>query len=515
MKTKTMVSKKHCQFFLLIAALIFIRIPVLSLWNNYMTGNDAAIYLEKAIHLSEGKGLTSSICRFMPSRVELKEYIAKFGNRTQELKVAPLYIYCISGIYSITGENNFLLAINIFNLLLFTALLFLIFYLIVPLFTDNYKIGLMTVMLVGLNYTYFEGMFGAHLETLSLFLFICSYAWHARIVSRDKVKWWELLGYAILLSMLFLSKYSTIPFVGAFVLHHLILRKYSRFFPLALIVTALAGSWFILRDLLLEGKVISAIAQSPFVVRSSSLSLLDSIIHIVTRILRVAGRFAQILFSFEGLAFVLPFSVVYYAGHIHDRIKQANWLLLIISLIFFTVLGYIDPRYIYPVLVPLIPASLDLFRKFLKAYKPSVRRFAIIGLIAIFAGYQMHEIVFYTNAVRKQAPDRKAIFEAADEIIAEEGISEESVILTNILGYNVYTDVGVVKTPEGLTVENKDELIELYDIDYVLFCSDQLNTKLAWDQYGAIEDVFSDLKLIATSSKDGRLRLYSTGDKDL
>lgn len=100
---------------------MLIRVPALFLWNNYLTGNDAAIYMEKAIHLTEGKGMTCSICRFISDRDDLKAYIAKFGNTTQELKVAPIYIYLLSGIYKVTGEHNFLLAINLLNLLLFIA----------------------------------------------------------------------------------------------------------------------------------------------------------------------------------------------------------------------------------------------------------------------------------------------------------------------------------------------------------------------------------------------------------
>ncbi len=84
-------------------------------------------------------------------------------------------------------------------------------------------------------------------------------------------------------------------------------------------------------------------------------------------------------------------------------------------------------------------------------------------------------------------------------------------MLTNILGYNVYTDVGVVHAPK-LDMNNKYELIDLYDIGYVLFCDKQLDTQLLWDQNSVKEDIFTDLPLIAVSDIDERVRLYSVGD---
>jgi len=495
-----------------IILLIMIRVPSLVSWNKYMTGNDAAVYMEKGIHLAEGKGLTSSICRFMADRDELKEYIVKFGNRTQELKVAPLYIYMISGLYGLVGQEYYLLSINLLNLLLFIATLLVIYFCIVPLFTANHKIGLMTITMVGLNYVFFEGMFGAHLETLSLFLFVCSYAWHSRIIVKEILKWPEILGYAILLSLLFLSKYSSIPFVAAFVLHHLIQRKYYRFISVAFIVAVLSGSWFIIRDILLQGKVISGVTLSPFMDAGPEFLSREYLKNSLFDVIGVARRFIQALFDINGLAFLFPFALVYYAGHQQDRLKQANWLLLITSALFFALYGYTDLRYIYPIFIPLFAASFVIFYRLLGGYSPMVRKAVFITLFAIFAGYQLREMVYYTNAVRKQAVDREAIFKAADELLESSWIPDKASVLTNILGYNVYADIGVVKTPGDLTESNSQELIDLYDIDYVLFCSDQLDTQLAWDQDVVTEDVFTDLPLIAISNQDRRIRLYSTSD---
>ncbi len=114
---------KNRFLLLTIIFLVLIRIPALVSWNKYMTGNDAAIYMEKGIHLAEGKGFTSSICRFIPGIQESESYIARFGNRTQEIKVAPLYIFIISGLYRLAGQDYYIHAINLFNLAIFIAAL--------------------------------------------------------------------------------------------------------------------------------------------------------------------------------------------------------------------------------------------------------------------------------------------------------------------------------------------------------------------------------------------------------
>ena len=79
--------------FSVILALVILRLPALLFWNNYMTGHDAAVYMEKAINIAEGKGFTSSICRHITDKEKLDDYINKFGSQKHEIKVAPLYIY--------------------------------------------------------------------------------------------------------------------------------------------------------------------------------------------------------------------------------------------------------------------------------------------------------------------------------------------------------------------------------------------------------------------------------------
>lgn len=499
---------KNRFLLLTIIFLVLIRIPALVSWNKYMTGNDAAIYMEKGIHLAEGKGFTSSICRFIPGIQESESYIARFGNRTQEIKVAPLYIFIISGLYRLAGQDYYIHAINLFNLAIFIAALLMIFYCLIPLFTTNYKIGLMTIFMVGLNFVFFEGMFGAHMETLSLFLFVCTFVWHHRVSGSMNVKWPEILGYSILLSLLFLAKYSSIPFVAAFVLHHLVARKYGRFFVVAFLVAMLAGSWFILRDLLLQGRVISGFALSPFADKKPDLLSPEQLKSFLFGLVGLSKRLTQALFDINGLAFLFPFTVIYFVGHKMDRLKQINWLLLMVSVTFFALYGYVDLRYIYPIFIPLIPASLMILSKLLGDYGGFVKKTVFMAIFVIFAGYQLRDMVFFTNSARKLAADREAVFTAADELLKEAAIPDKDCVLTNILGYNVHARIGVVIAP-SLSGKGPVKMTELYDLDYILYARDQLNTTLMWDQYGHIDVDEAEFSLIAISRSDPRVKLYA------
>ncbi len=254
--------------------------------------------------------------------------------------------------------------------------------------------------MIGLNFIYFEGMFGAHMEMLSLLTFICAYAWHMRIIGKEKVSWSELLGYAMVLSVMFLSKYSTIPFVGAFILHFQLRKQYARFLQVALVVATLAGSWFILRDILLVDKVISAIAHTPFKREAASASSTLLINKYLFKIIGVGRRFIQILFDINGLAFLLPFTLLYFVGEKNSCIKQANWLLLIMSAAFFSIFGYVDIRYVYPIFIVLIPPSLEAFNELLAKHTARVARAVYITIFVILAGYQ--HTMWFTSPMRSE-----------------------------------------------------------------------------------------------------------------
>jgi hypothetical protein len=503
-----MNQKLNIFLILLLFLIILIRIPTILSWNKYLTGNDAAIYMEESIHLAEGKGLTSSICRYMASWEDLTDYVGKFGTRTQEIKVAPLYIFMLSGIYRLVGEGSFMLWINLLNLMLFLATLLVMYYWICPRYGGNPRIWLLSIIFMGINYSIFEGAFGAHLESLSLFLFVCAYAYHIRIVNLEHVRWYDVLGYSLVLTLLFFSKYSVIPFIGAFLLHHLISKRYGFFVLVSGLMFLLISPWFILRDIQAQGGIIGSFTMTPYAGELPNISSLANIKVFAYRAYQVGIRFLKVLFDVNGLAFLLPFGAVYLVGHPADRQKQVNWLLIGVSAVFFAVYGYIDQRYIFPAFIPLIPAAFAGLYDLLEKYGDRARRIIVASLMIILVSLQLSQMAQFTLAVRKQAKDRKSIFLAADRLLNQAGVTNKDNILTNILGYNVYSDTGIALAPEGMTPDNKARLIELYDIDYVLFCANQIDSALPWDQNGVRDNIFTGLPLIGVSDKDSRVMLY-------
>lgn len=500
---------KNTLLLLTLLVLVLIRIPLLLSWNKFMTGNDAAIYMEKGMHLAEGKGFTSSICRFIPGTEETQAYIDRFGNQTQEIKVAPLSIFLISGLYGLFGEAGYMPAINLLNLMLFLSLLLLLYFRVIPIYIKDTFTRLIALWFVGFNVIFLEGGFGAHLEVLTIFLFICVYAFHVKLMKNDKDKCWESALFAVLLSLLFLSKYSSIPFIAAFLAHLLWKRKISSFLWGSLGVLAIAGSWFVLRDIILQGKVIASFSLTPFAVKPPAILTLEYWKLVIYHSYQVAAKLIIALMDPNGLGLLLPFAIIYFASDKKDDAKHINWFLLGFALLFFFVYGYIDLRYIYPALIPLIVAACGVFSDLMKRYQPKARISAMSAVLIIILSYQLFVYVDFLKAVRKQARDRESIFQAADQLVSKQGIRQDDMVLTNILGYNVYSEIGIVQTPSDLNSTNRQTLLELYDIDYVLYCSDQLDTSLAWDQWAVHTNIFEDLPLLAVSAGDDRVKLYA------
>ena len=110
--------QKHKYIILLILFLILLRVPALLMWSPNITGSDAAIYMESARNVAEGKGFVSSVCRFNMDEERLANYIAQYGNRYQGWSRAPVYVYALSGIYLLTGKAHFMTGVNLFNILL-------------------------------------------------------------------------------------------------------------------------------------------------------------------------------------------------------------------------------------------------------------------------------------------------------------------------------------------------------------------------------------------------------------
>ncbi len=508
---------KNKYFFICILfGLIAIRVPALFFWNSYMTGHDAAIYMEKAINLAEGKGFTCSICRHITDIEELNDYIRKFGTQTQELKVAPLYIYLISVLYRLVGIENFMLAINLLNLFLFIITLLILYRYLLVKYPDSRLVQIGTVIIVGTNFMILELSYGAHMETFSLFLYVFAFIYHSWIVSKEKQHWLHVLLYSITLTLLFLSKYSVIPLVGAFIIHFMYLKKYRQFALISLVVLIGAGSWFILRDILMDGRVISNFGSFPFSTISKKIIAIPSFFTLIFKLSLIIQSLLSLLNGFYGLAFLFPFVIISIL-HFKYRVDiQINIFMIFItialyfSLAIFKSKTYIDYRYFLPIVVFLIPVSLIEFERYFSGISRKIGRLILYILLLSIVFSQVIDTVKFTYDVKKKSLDRALIFKAADELIEKERLSDDKNILTNIIGYSVYASTGVVWAPGNLTSENKYNVIDTYEIDYILFCGEQKNYLSAWDQNVVPFDIFSDLQLVGTSTIDSRVKLYST-----
>jgi hypothetical protein len=500
---------------LVILALVLIRVPALVFWNDYMTGHDAAIYMEKAINLNEGEGFVSSICRHIRNKEDLENYIDKFGMQRQEIKVAPLYIYIISILYRYFGIEYFMLSINILNLLLFVMILVMLYSFMLITYRDNMIVQIGTLLFIGLNSLMLELSYGAHMEILNLFLFVGIFIYHVYYVNLSKPPIYKTLFYTIGLTLLFLSKYSAIPFVVGFVLHHLYLKNYRQFIIISVLVFIGTGSWFILRDIIMDGRIISDFNGFPFSDAQKKISGVPILATIMLVLFFIQG-YVEMIIGFNGLAFLFPFALISLIDYKNKTSKQLLIVIFLVSTVIYCYLysvyvpgGYLSLRYIYPALVFMIPLSLLELDKLLSNINKNKGKIILYILLSFFAIYNITEIVKFTYDVKRKSLDRASIYLAADELIREEDVSHNQNILTNIVGYNVYSDVGIVLAPSEINYTNKYEIIQTYNIDYVLFAQDQRNHWASWDQNVVPQDIFTDLHLIKISKIDERVKLYS------
>ena len=473
--------------------------------------------MEKAISIAEGEGLTSSICRHITDKEKLADYINKFGTQKQEIKVAPLYIYLISILYLLFGIENFMLAINLFNLFLFISMLFILYWYLLHNYPNNKLLHIGTLLIFGINSMMLELSYGAHMETLSLFLFVIVFIYHLWIVANDNQAWYKLFFYSVTLTLLFLSKYSAIPFVGAFIIHFLFLKRYRQFLFISILVLIGTGFWFILRDIFMDGRVISSFGLFPFSNNAPKIIAIPSFFTLIYKLSLVIKLFLSMFIGFYGLAYLFLFAIVYLINYKSRNDVQLNFIILAVTIAFYFVLCFkpsfgalSDYRYLFPIVVFLIPFSFIELEKYISKIKRTMGRTIVYVLIGFFTFFHLIDIVKFTYNTKKKSIDRTSIFLAAEELIKEEKISNDKNILTNIIGYSVYADMGVVWAPGNISYENKVTLIDMYKIDYVLFCENQKNHLASWDQNVVPQDIFTDLQLICISKKDNRVKLYST-----
>lgn len=501
-------SVNHRPIIFLFLFIILVRLPILILWNPYVTGSDSAIYMETAKNLVKGNGYVSSICRFTMDKEKLLNYIEQNGNRYQGCNRAPIYTHLLAGIYILLGDKGFMDGINIFNLMLLLIALFLFYRYLLKAYPNKPYIHFTAIFWIGMSYTFLEYEFGAWLESWTLFIFMLCYLFHLYLLDENKHPWWQFVLYSFLLAVMISIKRSVYPIAGAFLLHFLLVKRFKQFFSISALTLFFILGWFAIRELLMSTPTLYPISHSfPFGDEWYRESLLPRF-NIGNQSLTVFEGLLTIMSDVKNLGILFPFTIVYLATHKNDVTKQLIWLLLFTNaFIYMFNRGGVNPRYIFPIFIPLIQVSAEYLDKMLTVIDKKKKFLAYYFLIAFTAFFQIKYIAQFTNNLVLSSKDRKQIFTACDKLLDETKVPDEAMILSNLVGYNVYTERGYVLAPPNMTSNNKNEILDTYKIDYVLYC-DGFSRYLNWNEYTIKMDIFGDLELVKVSDYDDRVMLY-------
>ncbi len=501
--------RRHRDFLIIFLVLILLRIPGLLVWNQYITGSDAAIYMETAMNLAEGKGFVHSVCRYAKSLDQLTAYVQENGFRTQQIKRPPQYIYALSLIYRITGKQGFMTGINLFNLLLF-ALAILVFYRhLRARYPENRFVQNLSLLWLGTSFTLLEFSFGAWMESLTLLCFMLAFSYHVTILDLGRIKLKQMLLHGLLLSLLALSKHSAVVFVFALLIHLLWRKQYRLLGISGLTVLILAGSWYILRDLLLQGRIIASPTHGfPFTGAMLPSNFFTYFVKLLTeRPVNVFRQIVDTMLNLNNLGIIAPFLIGFFALE-KTACKQAAVLLLGLPILTYIVYGYVLPRYFYPAFIPLIPAALLYLQKYIQPLGKTAVFYIMAALLATTLIFRISDISGFYSLAYINGKERRALFTEADKMLSEAGVRDSDMLLTNIVGYNVYAKVGYALVPPYIDSQYKYQLLDLYHIDYVLFYVGEPRT-LNWADLTDNVDNFSDLQLVARSKRLNYLRLYA------
>lgn len=502
---------RHKHIILLILFLILYRIPALILWSPNITGSDSSIYMETARNIAEGKGYVSSICRYDMNSDKLRDYVHEHGNRYQGWSRAPIYTYMMSGIYLITGKEHYMTGVNILNLLLFILSLVIIYRFMLQRYPDKKYAYFIAILWVGGSFTLYEYSFGAWLESYTLFNFVLIFAYHSFIVNNDNFPKWHYILYAFALASLFTIKRANMPMAVAFFAHLFLCRNFKRFFLVTGMFIAFTGLWYGLRFYVMDTPPMASFSHSfPYLGLSLDTSPLPRFIFSPKMFISVMREILTIAMDWRNLGLLTPFTIFYLAAYPNDRIKQAIWMLLLLNIgIYAFSRGIPNPRYIFPLFVPLIMYSAIMLEQALLTLcndRQLVPRYSL-AMVVIF--FQIYCVANFVQWIPVCAKERDHIFHAADDILAKHGISEDAIIMSNIVGYNLYTNHGYVLTPPNTVEDGQNELFDLYKVDYVLHY-DGLTRYFGWNEFTLKLDKFNYLPLIEESQSDHALRLYST-----
>lgn len=464
---------KHKYAILLIFFLILMRIPALMMWGPNITGSDSSMYMETARNVAEGKGYVSSVCRFNMDIDTLSEYIQENGNRYVGMTRAPVYVYSMSFIYLLTGKAHFMLGVNILNLLLLFGSLLFLYRFMFKKFPSQKIAHLAALLWVGGSFTLFNYSFGAWLESFTLFNFVLVFVLHSDLINQDRSKWWKYLLYVVALASLFTIKRSAMPIAAAFILHLALQRNYKRFVLISFIFAGFVLSWYALRYYVMQIPPLYPFSHEfPYIGYSREVSAIPRFFLSGKAMVNVLVKYFKAAMSMQNLGLLFPFAILYLAGEKRSKEKSLVWCILLMNLgVYIFTQANPSPRYIFPVFAILIIYAAVYMDKTIKSlftgntFIPSY----IVIMFTLF--YQIAYVSEFTMKVPLSGSDREQAFKAADALLDKYMVPEDAMLMFNMRGYNVYSDRGFVLAPPNTEHDNYQEVIDLYDIDYILQCN--------------------------------------------
>lgn len=502
---------KHKYILLAFLIVILMRVPALIMWSPNITGSDSAIYMETARNIAEGKGYVSSICRYDMNIDKLRDYVNEHGNRYQGWSRAPIYTYMMSGIYLITGKEHYMTGVNILNLLLFILSLVIIYRFMLQRYPDKKYAHYIAILWIGGSYVIFVTVFSGWLENFALLNFLLAYILHISITSRNDCPLWKIILYSFVLASLFTIKRSTMVISVPFIMHLFLLRNWKLFFRVISIFICFAGGWYIIRNLFMSTPPFDLLSSSfPFSGEAHATNYLHLFNTSPSRFfINVMGLLRELASpSVLGLLFICL--VIYLIKSPNKTEKQVIWIILISQILLIGVMNYpVKIRHIIPICIPLIISSSLVFDTMLNKLKKDLRLIVLYVFIAPVVYWQIIQVTDFTKRVYYHAADRDLIFEAADTILNDNQVPEDAVILSNIIGYNLYSDRGYVLAPLNINSLNYHEIIDFYGVDYVLH-SVGYTQYLGWTEYTLMTDIYQDLPLVEASKMHTPMKLYST-----
>lgn len=508
---------KHKYAILLIFFLILMRIPALMMWGPNITGSDSSMYMETARNVAEGKGYVSSVCRFNMDIDTLSEYIQENGNRYVGMTRAPVYVYSMSFIYLLTGKAHFMLGVNILNLLLLFGSLLFLYRFMFKKFPSQKIAHLAALLWVGGSFTLFNYSFGAWLESFTLFNFVLVFVLHSDLINQDRSKWWKYLLYAVALASLFTIKRSAMPIAAAFILHLALQRNYKRFVLISFIFAGFVLGWYALRYYVMQIPPLYPFSHNfPYSGYSREVSAIPHFFISGKAIIDVLKKFLSTAMSMKNLGLLFPFALLYLVGHKNDKEKQVIWVLLLLNIaIYCFSRGNPSPRYIFPIFVPLMMYSALLLDKTLKHLFAGKRLIPAYVFLMCTLFYQLTYVAGYSLRVPQSARDREIVFQTADDLLDKYEVSDDAIVVFNVRGYNVYSDRGFILTPPNTTHDNYQELIDTYDVDYILHCNG-LTQHFSWFERTIGIEMFGGLELLEEIYLENLMsvELYSTKQED-